>query len=159
MFTEGDRRADARMGEVAGKTARPACAEGTKGCRMLRRATLGVALASLLCASACSGGGTAPSTGTSTSSASANGITQVTVAGSPVAEVDAGPYLFAAVASRANGSVMDVTTLATWTSSNTTVARFTSIGGVPGLYTYQRGTVTVTAAYGGRTGTIKVTVL
>ncbi len=57
---------------------------------------------------------------------------------------------FAAIASYANGSVADVTTLATWSSSEPTVA---TIGASTGFVTaYALGTAQVTASFDGSTG-------
>lgn len=64
-------------------------------------------------------------------------------------------YRFTAFAQQSNLAMSDVTASATWTSSNTQVAVFTSAGTVN---TLRAGAFTVTAAYGGKTATLAVTV-
>lgn len=86
-------------------------------------------------------------------------MTGLMITGSPVAEigVTAG-YQFFAFAQFSNLTNQDVTTTATWTSSNTQIASFTYISGRPMLSTFRAGTITVTATYGGKTATMTVRV-
>jgi trimeric autotransporter adhesin len=62
---------------------------------------------------------------------------------------------FTAQATFDDGSGMNVTTLAGWTSSNTSVATINNNGVATAVTT---GTVTITASYGGKTGTATLTV-
>ena len=81
-------------------------------------------------------------------------VTDLTVVGSPVLTVGLNGYRFTAFAQTAIG-FSDVTTSATWTSSNTQVASFTSAGTVN---VSRVGSFTVTAVYAGKTATLVVTV-
>jgi hypothetical protein len=120
-----------------------------------RRLTLITSLALLLFA-AC--GGNSTTTPSLTTTAPSSTISSLTIQGSPVAEVSATGYQFIALAQYSNLTVADVTTSATWTSSNTQIAAFTTIAGRPLLSTFQSGTVTITASYSGKTATLNVTV-
>lgn len=119
-----------------------------------------------LAAVGCNGTGTAPSGGSTQSGSTPGGasgsssasVATLMVEGSPVAESDSGPYQFVALAQLTNGTFSDVTTLATWSTSNSQVARFGAFAGRPVLYTYRAGTVTITATYAGKSGRISVTV-
>lgn len=88
-------------------------------------------------------------------SSSAVTVSSLTLVGSPILTTGLAGYRYTAFAQQSNLTVSDVTTAATWTSSNPQVATFTSAGTVSTLRT---GTFTVTAAYGGRTATLAVSV-
>jgi len=105
-----------------------------------------------LFATACSGGAspTSPSAGET--------VTNLSIIGTPLVEAGSGPYFYIATVRYSNLTSADVTSSATWTSSNNQIAAFTTLGGVPVLNTFRSGTVTITASYGGRTATQNVTV-
>ncbi len=106
-------------------------------------------LALVLVMNACGGGNqtpTAPSTAT---------VTPVSVAGSTSFTAAAQTSQFTATASLSNGTTQNVTSQATWLSSNTAVATVSSTGLVTAVAT---GTATVTATYQEKAGTAQVTV-
>ena len=94
----------------------------------------------------------------STPTASSPTVTSLSIVGSPVAAVGGAGYQFLALVQYSNLTSADVTTSATWTSSNNQIAAFATVGGRPVLNTFQRGTVTITASYGGKTATLSVSV-
>ena len=105
----------------------------------------------LLFAACGSNSPTAPTTSSPT-------VASLSILGSPVAEAGASGYQFLALAQYSNLTSADVTTAATWTSSNTQIAAFTTLAGRPVLSAFRPGTVTITAAYNGKTATMTVTV-
>jgi uncharacterized protein YjdB len=90
---------------------------------------------------ACSNSTTAPST-----------VSSVSVSGTAPA-LGAGAQ-FTATATLSNGTTQDVTSLATWQSSDTTEATVSSTGVVTAI---AAGTVNVTATYQSVTGTEQIT--
>jgi hypothetical protein len=117
----------------------------------MQRSLTFIASLALSCAGC---GGNSPTNPT----ASSPTVTSLSILGSPVAEVGATGYQFVALAQYSNSTSAEVTTSATWTSSNNQIAAFTTLAGRPVLYTFQRGTVTITASYSGKTATMNVTV-
>lgn len=85
-------------------------------------------------------------------------ITSLSITGSPVASVNSTGYQFIALAQYSNLTSADVTTSATWTTSNSSIASFTTVAGRPVLSTFQRGVVTITASYSGKSSSLNVTV-
>lgn len=107
-----------------------------------------------LFASACGGGSGSPAGPTAGGS-----ITSLAIMGTPLVEAGNGPYFYIATVHYSNFTSADVTSSATWTTSNNQVAAFTTVGGVPLLNTFHSGTVTITASYSGKTATQNVTVV
>src|SRR6185369_14370451 len=99
--------------------------------RWLGLVVFGAALAAG--AAACSDSATSPS-----------GVTLITVSGT--APVVGASAQLTATATLASGSTQDVTSIATWQSSNVSVATVSATGLVTGL---ADGTVSVQATYGG----------
>jgi Bacterial Ig-like domain (group 2) len=81
-------------------------------------------------------------------------VTSITVSPATVTIVSGSTQQLTATAALSNNGTQDVTSAATWSSSNTSIATVTG-GLVTGVST---GTVTVSATYGGQTGTASVTV-
>jgi trimeric autotransporter adhesin len=77
-------------------------------------------------------------------------VSAVTVSPNPCGVAHASSQQMSAQATLADGSKEDITTNATWTSSNTSVATVDSSGNVVGV---SGGTVTITAAFDGANGT------
>lgn len=88
------------------------------------------------------------SNGNSGTSSDGN-VSVVTVSPNPCGLSKTGSQQMSAQATYANGTKQDVTTSATWTSSNTATATVDSSGNVVGV---SGGTVTITAALDGTTG-------
>src|SRR5262245_66504193 len=88
---------------------------------------------------ACSGGAS-PSSPTAGET-----ITNLSITGTPLVEAGSGPYFYIATVRYSNLTSADVTSSATWTSSNNQIAAFTTLGGFPVLNTFRSGTVTITA--------------
>lgn len=105
-------------------------------------AVLFLVLAAAVAASAC---GSSPTSATTVSSVVVSG-------GVPGV---GGSSQFAAVATLAGGVTQDVTTSATWTSSNGAVATVSSTGLVVGV---AAGTAVITATYSNVAGTDSITV-
>ena len=103
------------------------------------------------------GGNSASSNPTSASPT----VTNLSIIGSPVATITGNTgqgYSFLALVQYSNLTSADVTKSATWSTSNSQIAAFFTVGGFPQLATFQRGTVTVTVSYGGKTASMTVTV-
>ena len=116
-----------------------------------------VCLALVFMVGACGGGNpTAPSASSTAGGGSAT-VTSVTIGAPPIAQVG-GALQVAAFAQYSNLTTADVTTAAVWTSSNTQIASFTTFAGLPLLQTLRPGVVTISAAFGGRTGALVVTI-
>ena len=132
---------------------RPVLSRATCSSRIAQRLGVGrrVLLATLMfLAAGCGGDGSTAPTAT---------VRTLTVIGSTVAEAGAYGYQFVAMATHSNGTPEDVSMSATWTTSDGQIAYFTTLGGRPMLTTLKRGVVVITAAYGGKTATITVSVL
>jgi hypothetical protein len=120
--------------------------------QLLKRGRLrNLLIAVALVASAC-GSKSTPTSSTPT-------VTSLSILGSPQAQADSTGYQFIAQAQYSNASISDVTTLATWTTSNAQVASFATVGGRPIMTAFARGTITVTATYSGKSATMTVTVI
>lgn len=84
------------------------------------------------------------------------GPTGVTVT-APASSVDEGQFLpLTATATYSDSSTQDVTTQATWTSSDNTLATVSTLGVVQGLST--ASAVTITASFGGQSGPVTIAV-
>jgi|SRR5438552_8600625 len=96
---------------------------------------------------------TAFTIGCTSSTASPTSISSVAVAGA--APAVGATSQFTATATLMNGTTQDVTSLATWSSSNSTEATVSSSGLVAGV---GAGTVTIQATYQSVTGADQITV-
>ena len=87
--------------------------------------------------------------------------TLVSIAVAPATATLARGYqrLFTATGTFSDGTTQNLTNLATWSSSNTTVARVSNVGGSKGRATARAtGIATITASFGGKSGTATLTV-
>jgi uncharacterized protein YjdB len=89
---------------------------------------------------------------TPTIASSASTVSSIAVAGTPPAI--GGTSQFTATATLSTGTTQDVTSLATWTSSNTGTATVASTGIVTGI---AAGTATIQATYQNVTGSDQIT--
>lgn len=121
-----------------------------------RVGTIGVIAACAIVCASC-GGGSSPTSPTGGSTSSAATVTGLVLGVPPAAQASA--YLQVAVfAQYSNLTMADVTRTATWTSSNSQVAVLTTLGGLPAFQTLRSGSVTITAAFGGRSASQVVSV-
>ena len=109
----------------------------------VRVRSIGIAVGLALFALACSNSSTSPS---AVSSIAVTGVTPAVGATSQ----------FTAKAALSDGTTQDVTSAATWQSSDTTIATVSSAGAVAGV---AAGTVTVTATYQSISGSDQITLV
>jgi hypothetical protein len=83
-------------------------------------------------------------------------VTSVTITGNPSLNGGNLTSQLIARATLSNGTLQDVSTLATWSSSNPAAATVSASGLVTAVSV---GTTTISAAYQGQTGTLSVSVL
>ena len=95
------------------------------------------------------------STSNSPASASTATVSSVAVSGTSILSIIGQTVQLAATATLSDGTTKDVTAIATWQSSNTSVASVSSGGLVDAL---AAGTVTITATYQGKAGAATVPV-
>jgi len=117
-----------------------------------RNLFVGATAAMLFAVVACGGNGpTAPSAGGGSTIAT---LTSVTVTGASSVTLGQTEQL-KAMANKSDGTQQDVTSQATWQSSDTSIASVSSTGV---LSTIKTGNVTVTASYSGKSGSTPVSV-
>jgi hypothetical protein len=116
-----------------------------------------MALTVVLLGAACGGSDGSPTSPSTGGSGQSSTVTSITL-GVPAAAQVGGTLQVAAFAQYSNLTAGDITRTATWSSSNTQVATLTSLGGFPAFQLLRTGTVTITAAFGGRSASQTVVV-
>lgn len=114
-----------------------------------RAMALTVVVAVALIGSACGGSDASPTSPSTSGGGQSATVTSITL-GVPAATQVGGTLQVAAFAQYSNLTAGDITRSATWSSSNTQIATLTSLGGLPAFQILRAGTVTITAAFGGR---------
>jgi hypothetical protein len=114
----------------------------------MRRASWVLTIASLAACVGCGGGG-----GSSVPTTSS--LSSVTVAPDPASVVAGSVLQLTATGHYTDGSTKDISTSATWTSSNAGVATVTSTGLTTGV---SPGSASISAAFGGTSGGVTLTV-
>lgn len=116
--------------------------------RFATRSLVSILVLSTLAGSVSCGGGSSP-TAPSGGSGGAAAVTGILLGVPPLAQANSF-FQVAAFAQYSNFTMADVTSSATWTSSNSQIAVLSNVAGLPVFQTLRTGSVTITASFSGR---------